>query len=57
MVTVDEEIKDPSEFLNLKDDYSERDLEAALVANLEAFLMELGGDFTVRGVLRRFAFG
>ena len=55
MVTADEEVKDPYmlEFLNLKDEYSESDLEAALVANLEAFLMELGGDFTFVGRQRR----
>ena len=55
MVSADEEVKDPYilEFLNLKDEYSESDLEAALVANLEAFLMELGGDFTFVGRQRR----
>lgn len=55
MATADEEVKDPYilEFLNLKDEYSESDLEAALVANLEAFLMELGGDFTFVGRQRR----
>ena len=54
-VRADEEVKDPYilEFLNLKDEYSEGDLEAALVANLEAFLMELGGDFTFVGRKRR----
>ena len=40
-------IKDPFvlEFLGLKDEYSESDLEQALICHLEAFLLELGGDF------------
>ena len=43
----EEEIKDPFvlEFLGLKDEYSESDLEDALIHHLEAFLLELGGDF------------
>ena len=47
-VSVEEEIKSPYvlEFLNLRDDYAETDLEAALVRHLEAFLLELGKDFT-----------
>ncbi|MEX1040758.1 MAG: PDDEXK nuclease domain-containing protein [Pirellulaceae bacterium] len=47
MVLPEEEIKDPLvlEFLDLKDEYSESDLEEALVHKLENFLMELGGDF------------
>ncbi len=45
--TPEEEIKDPYvlEFLGLKDEYSESDLEDALISQLEAFLLELGGDF------------
>ena len=31
------------EFLDLKDEYSESDLEEALISRLETFLMELGG--------------
>ncbi|MFC1521847.1 YhcG family protein [Elusimicrobiota bacterium] len=48
IMTPEEEIKDPYilEFLNLKDEYSESDLEEALVRHLESFLLELGGDFT-----------
>jgi predicted nuclease of restriction endonuclease-like (RecB) superfamily len=40
-------VRDPFvlEFLNLKDEYSESDLEDALVRSLEAFLLELGNDF------------
>ncbi|HCU23618.1 MAG TPA: DUF1016 domain-containing protein, partial [Deltaproteobacteria bacterium] len=47
-VTPEEEVKNPYilEFLNLKDEYSESDLEDALIRNLESFLLELGGDFT-----------
>jgi predicted nuclease of restriction endonuclease-like (RecB) superfamily len=47
-VSVEEEIKSPYilEFLNLRDDYAEGDLEDALVRHLEAFLLELGNDFT-----------
>jgi predicted nuclease of restriction endonuclease-like (RecB) superfamily len=55
----EEEIKDPYvlEFLGLKDEYSETDLEAALIAKLEAFLLELGGDFTFVGRQRRLRVG
>lgn len=58
-VTPDEEIKDPLvlEFLNLKDEYSESDLEAALIGQLETFLLELGGDFTFVGRQRRLRIG
>src|SRR3989338_4961921 len=47
-ITPEEEIKDPYvlEFLGLKDEYSESDLEEALIRHLESFLLELGGDFT-----------
>lgn len=58
-VTVDEEIKDPYvlEFLNLKDEYSETDLEDALTHQLETFLLELGGDFAFIGRQRRLRIG
>ena len=48
VVTPEEEIKDPFvlEFLGLKDEYSESDLEGALIEKLEEFLLELGSDFT-----------
>jgi predicted nuclease of restriction endonuclease-like (RecB) superfamily len=47
-VTAEEESKDPLvlEFLGLKDEYSESDLEEALIQHLETFLLELGNDFT-----------
>ena len=58
-VTPEEEIKDPYvlEFLGLKDEYSETDLEAALIAKIESFLLELGGDFTFVGRQRRLRVG
>jgi predicted nuclease of restriction endonuclease-like (RecB) superfamily len=58
-LTPEEEIKEPYflEFLNLKDEYSETELEAALIAKLEAFLLELGGDFTFAGRQRRLRVG
>jgi predicted nuclease of restriction endonuclease-like (RecB) superfamily len=53
--TAEEEIKDPLvlEFLGLKDEYSESDLEEALILRLEQFLLELGSDFTFVGRQRR----
>jgi len=55
LVTCDEAVKDPYvlEFLDLKDEYSESDLEDALIHRLEDFLLELGGDFTFVGRQRR----
>lgn len=57
--TPEEEVKDPYvlEFLGLKDEYSESELEAALIAKLETFLLELGGDFTFVGRQRRLRVG
>jgi len=59
VVTPEEEIKQPYllEFLDLKDEYSETDLEAALIGKLESFLLELGGDFTFVGRQRRLRVG
>jgi hypothetical protein len=34
------------DFLGLKDVYSEKDLEAAILRDLERFLLELGVDFS-----------
>ncbi len=47
IVSAEEEIKDPFvlEFLGLKDEYSESELEEALIKHLENFLLELGGNF------------
>jgi predicted nuclease of restriction endonuclease-like (RecB) superfamily len=59
MVIPEEEIKDPFvlEFLGLKDEYSENDLEEALVHQMEHFLLELGGDFAFIGRQRRLRIG
>jgi predicted nuclease of restriction endonuclease-like (RecB) superfamily len=54
-VTPDDAIKDPYvlEFLDLKDEYSECDLEQALIRRLEDFLLELGDGFCFVGRQRR----
>lgn len=58
-VTAEEEIKDPFvlEFLGLKDEYSESNLEEALIQQLESFLLELGSDFAFIGRQRRLRVG
>ena len=55
LVTPEEAIKDPFvlEFLGLKDEYSESDLEEALIQHLTDFLLELGDDFAFLGRQRR----
>jgi predicted nuclease of restriction endonuclease-like (RecB) superfamily len=55
IITPEEAIKDPFvlEFLNLKDEYSESDLEEALIRHLTDFLLELGDDFAFLGRQRR----
>ncbi len=55
VLTPEEEIKDPLvlEFLGLKDEYSESDLEEGLIHRLEDFLLELGGEFAFVGRQRR----
>jgi predicted nuclease of restriction endonuclease-like (RecB) superfamily len=52
-------VRDPFvlEFLNLKDEYSETDLEDALIRSLEQFLLELGGDFAFVARQRRLRVG
>jgi predicted nuclease of restriction endonuclease-like (RecB) superfamily len=59
VVTPEDELKDPFvlEFLGLKDEYSESDLEEALIARLEHFLLELGSDFAFVGRQRRLRIG
>jgi len=54
-ITPEEAIKDPFvlEFLNLKDEYSESELEDALIRHLADFLLELCDDFTFLGRQRR----
>lgn len=58
-VTAEEELKDPFllEFLGLKDEYSENQLEESLILKLETFLLELGNDFTFIGRQRRLRIG
>ena len=58
-VLPEEQIKDPFvlEFLGLKDEYSESDLEEALIGHLEAFLLELGDDFCFMGRQKRLRVG
>ncbi len=55
VITAEEAVKDPFvlEFLGLKDEYSESDLEAALIHNLTDFLLELGDDFAFLGRQKR----
>ena len=55
----EEEIKDPYvlEFLGLKDEYSESELEEALLGKLQSFLLELGGDFAFVGRQHRLRVG
>ena len=52
-------VKDPFvlEFLDLKDEYSESDLDEALIHRLETFLLELGSDFCFVGRQRRLRVG
>ena len=54
-VSADEEIRHPLvlEFLGLRDEYSETDLEDGLIRHLETFLLELGNDFAFVGRQRR----
>ena len=55
IVSPEQALKDPFvlEFLNLKDEYSESELEEALIQHLADFLMELGDDFAFVGRQRR----
>lgn len=55
VLSAEDAFRDPFvlEFLNLKDEYSESDLEAALIEHLSDFLLELGDDFAFVGRQRR----
>jgi predicted nuclease of restriction endonuclease-like (RecB) superfamily len=59
ILPADAQLRDPFilEFLNLKDEYSETDLEDALIQSLEQFLLELGSDFTFVARQRRLRVG
>ncbi len=58
-VSPDEEIKDPFvlEFLNLKDEYSELELEEAIIKHLQSFLLEMGAGFAFVGRQMRLRVG
>jgi predicted nuclease of restriction endonuclease-like (RecB) superfamily len=58
-VSVEDEIRDPYllEFLNLKDEYSESELEDALIEHLETFLLEMGAGFTFVARQKRIRIG
>ncbi len=58
-IAPEEELKDPFvlEFLDLKDEYSENELEEALIRHIESFLLELGSDFAFLGRQRRLRIG
>ena len=51
----EEVIKDPYilEFLSLRDEYSESDLEEALIHHMESFILELGQGFAFVGRQKR----
>lgn len=55
LVTPEQALRDPFvlEFLNLKDEYSESELEEGLIQHLADFLLELGDDFAFVGRQRR----
>jgi predicted nuclease of restriction endonuclease-like (RecB) superfamily len=58
-VSVQDEIRDPYllEFHDLKDEYSESDLEDALIRHLEWFLLELGAGFAFVARQKRIRIG
>ena len=58
-VSADEEIRNPLllEFLGLKDEYSESELEEALIRHLEKFLLELGNEFAFIARQKRLRIG
>jgi predicted nuclease of restriction endonuclease-like (RecB) superfamily len=59
VVTLQDQIRDPYllEFLNLKDEYSETELEDAIIRHLEWFLLELGAGFTFVARQKRIRIG
>ncbi len=58
-ITLEDQIRDPYflEFLNLKDEYSESELEDAIIRHLEWFLLELGAGFTFVARQKRIRIG
>jgi predicted nuclease of restriction endonuclease-like (RecB) superfamily len=59
ILPADAHVRDPFvlEFLNLKDEYSETELEEALIRCLEQFLLEMGNDFAFVARQRRLRVG
>lgn len=59
VVPVEDEVRDPYllEFLNLRDEYSESELEEALIRHLETFLLELGAGFAFVARQKRIRIG
>lgn len=58
-VSLEDEVRDPYllEFLNLKDEYSESELEEALIRHLEWFLLEMGSGFAFVARQKRIRIG
>lgn len=58
-VSLEDEVRDPYllEFLNLKDEYSESELEETIIRHLEWFLLELGTGFTFVARQKRIRIG
>lgn len=58
-VSLEDEVRDPYllEFLNLKDEYSESELEETIIRHLEWFLLELGTGFTFVAKQKRIRIG
>jgi predicted nuclease of restriction endonuclease-like (RecB) superfamily len=58
-VSLEETIRDPYllEFLGLKDEYSESELEEAIIRHLETFLLELGAGFSFVARQKRIRIG
>jgi predicted nuclease of restriction endonuclease-like (RecB) superfamily len=58
-ISIEEEVRDPYllEFLNLKDEYSENQLEEALIRHLEWFLLEMGSGITFVARQKRIRIG
>jgi len=58
-MSAEDEVRDPYllEFLDLKDEYSESELEEALIRHLESFLLELGAGFTFVARQKRIRIG
>ena len=57
--SLDDTVRDPYllEFLNLKDEYSESELEEAIICHLEGFLLELGAGFSFVARQKRIRIG